>query len=101
MVLKKEMPTPHGRTAPLKDMNYYSTYLKRCKGDSQNIRIVRYMLKNGGITTMQAINHCDCTRLASRICELKAFGLPITDEWLVSSNGKRCKIYRIEEKHNV
>lgn len=28
-------------------------------------------------------------------------GLPITDEWLVSANGKRCKIYRIGEKHNV
>lgn len=44
---------------------------------SQNDRIVRYMKKNGGITTMDAFLELGVTRLASRICEITKEGYQV------------------------
>lgn len=44
------------------------------KPGSQNDQILSYMKANEGITTMDAFLEIGCTRLASRICELKKEG---------------------------
>ena len=47
---------------------------------TQNQRIIDYLQKNGSITTIQAINELGITRLASRIVEIQAAGIPINKD---------------------
>lgn len=40
-------------------------------------KVIKYMERNGGITTMQAYTDLGITRLASRIHEIKRMGIDI------------------------
>ena len=43
-------------------------------------KVIRYMERNGGITTMQAYTDLGITRLASRIHEIKRLGISIESQ---------------------
>ena len=49
-------------------------------------RIVEYMRKFGSITTLQAFNDLGCTRLTSRITDLKKEGYLIKGEFVSGKN---------------
>lgn len=53
---------------------------------SQNQRIVDYINQFGSITTLQAFTDIGCTRLASRICDLKKQGYEFETEFEQSLN---------------
>ena len=58
--------------------------------DSQNSRILEYMKKNKGITSLDAIRYIGCTRLSARIADLKKAGYAIDSRMVnvVSRNGR-------------
>ena len=68
---------------------------------SQSEMIIRYIKEKGSITTLEAFNDLGCTRLASRINDLKKEGYRFRDEFVTSKN--RCgykvsyKRYYLEE----
>lgn len=63
---------------------------------SQNAAVLRHMETVGPIDTMTAIHEYGCTRLASRISDLKKMGFEIADEWKHDPlTGKRWKAYRL------
>mgnify|MGYP003289421828 CR=1 FL=1 len=47
---------------------------------SQCEKILDYMDRFGSITTLEAFNDIGCTRLASRICDLRQRGYAIADK---------------------
>lgn len=49
-------------------------------------RIVDYMQKFGSITTLEAFTDLGCTRLASRINDLRKRGLQIKSEFVSGKN---------------
>ena len=53
---------------------------------TQNEKILAYMRDFGSISTMQAFTELGCTRLASRISELRKAGHNITDEFVTGKN---------------
>lgn len=67
---------------------------------TQNEKIIQYMRENGGITPLDAIMDIGCTRLASRIYELREEGYPIerTMVKVHNRNGEPCYVaeYRLE-----
>lgn len=56
---------------------------------SQCDRIVQYIEDFGSITTMQAFADLGCTRLASRICDLRKRGYDIESEFVSDVNRYR------------
>ena len=54
---------------------------------SQCEKIIRYMKDFGSITTMQAFDDLDITRLSARIHDLKALGYKIKTETVKRRNG--------------
>lgn len=68
----------------------------------QRIRILHYMMDFGSITQLDATREFGCTRLASRIAELKASGIPIRKDMVTMTNryGEPTHFasYSIEEK---
>ena len=63
---------------------------------SQNAAVLNHMERIGPIDTMTAIREYGCTRLASRISDLKRLGFEIADEWKRDPlTGKRWKEYRL------
>ena len=59
----------------------------------QTGRILAHLKRKGTITTMQAIKQYGCTRLASRICELKEAGHKISAYWSKDRSGRVYKYY--------
>lgn len=53
---------------------------------SQCEMIINYIKEFGSITTLQAFNDIGCTRLASRINDLKNQGYRFRDEFVTSKN---------------
>lgn len=53
---------------------------------AQSDKILRYMQETGGITPMEAIEQFGCMRLAARISDLKAQGVPIKKETVKRRN---------------
>lgn len=49
-------------------------------------RILRHMMDYGSITSLEAVQEYGILRLASRICELRASGVPIRSETVASKN---------------
>ncbi len=49
-------------------------------------RILKYMNDFGSITTLQAFNDLGCTRLASRITDLRHKGIGIKSEYVSGKN---------------
>lgn len=56
------------------------------KKPTQCERIVQYMKDFGSITTLQAFTDLGCTRLASRVTDLKKQGYDIKSEFVSSKN---------------
>lgn len=78
-----------------KNLSYYTMLRKRCKADSHVMLVLDYIMKNGGISTRQAFQELECTRLSGRIKDLRNMGVPIINEWHTSSEGKRYVVYRL------
>lgn len=53
---------------------------------SQCERILEYITEFGSITTLEAFKDLGCTRLASRICDLKRKGYAFDSEFVKSKN---------------
>lgn len=49
-------------------------------------RILEYITEFGSITTLEAFKDLGCTRLASRICDLKRKGYSFDSEFVKSKN---------------
>lgn len=49
-------------------------------------RILEYITEFGSITTLEAFKDLGCTRLASRICDLKRKGYAFDSEFVTSKN---------------
>ena len=49
-------------------------------------RILKYINDFGSITTLQAFHDIGCTRLASRICDLKKEGYDFKKEFVTGKN---------------
>ena len=63
---------------------------------SQATDIIDFIRVHGSITTKQANEQLGCYRLASRIGELKKFGVPIEREMITvpAHNGKNTRVAR-------
>lgn len=59
----------------------------------QTDKILAHLKARKTITTMQAIKQYGCTRLASRICDLKAAGHKIGAYWAKERSGRVYKYY--------
>lgn len=55
---------------------------------TQTEKVLDYMKRNGGITTMEAFSKLKITRLSGRIFDLKAEGYNIASETIVKKNKK-------------
>lgn len=62
---------------------------------SQNAKILDYMLRGHKINGLYALKSYGCFRLPARIADLKKKGWPIQSEFITTSNGKRVKAYWI------
>lgn len=62
---------------------------------SQATDVIEYIRENGSITTMQAFG-LGITRLASRVHELRSFGIPVAKEMVSVQNrkGETCRVAR-------
>jgi len=69
-------------------INYENTILPG--GESSTKRSVYLALKNGDIlTTLGALKRFNTIDLQRYICDLRKEGMPITDTWVTSENGKK------------
>lgn len=59
---------------------------------SQCEMIIKYIRDFGSITTLQAFNDLGCTRLASRINDLKNQGYRFRDKYVTSKNRYGVKV---------
>lgn len=50
------------------------THTERERANTQKKRIIEYMKEHGSITPMEAIEHIGCTKLSTRVGELKREG---------------------------
>jgi len=58
--------------------------------------MIKKFLENGNsITGLDALNRFQCSRLASRICDLKDSGVLIDSQFIKLESGKRVKEYWI------
>lgn len=66
------------------------------KKPTQAKRILEYMKKNGGITSLDAARDLGCMRLGARIFELKDDGHEIKSEFVEVKNryGEKCRVKR-------
>lgn len=67
---------------------------------TQHQKILEYIRKNGSITPMEAIQEIGCTKLATRVGELKRAGYNITGEMETGTNrwGEKCHYMRYKEE---
>lgn len=57
-------------------------------------KIIDYMMRNGGITSMEAFRKLKITRLSGRIYDLREQGYNITSEPVVKKNKKTGEVQR-------
>lgn len=67
----------------------------KTSSESQNAKILEYLLNGGKLTQMEALKLCGCFRLASRIWDLRERGYNITKEMIILTNGKRVAQYSL------
>lgn len=67
----------------------------KTSSESQNSKILEYLLNGGKLTQMEALKLCGCFRLASRIWDLRERGYNITKEMIILTNGKRVAQYSL------
>lgn len=72
---------------------------------SQRKAIAEFLRRGNALTSMQALNHFGCARLASRIDELRQAGMPIETTMIQVCNrdGKLVRVaeYRLAEGKGV
>jgi hypothetical protein len=61
--------------------------------ESQNQRILEFLLTGCSLTQMEALTHFGCMRLPSRIFELNSKGWHINQEMIEIEKGKRIAKY--------
>jgi hypothetical protein len=61
--------------------------------ESQNQRILEFLLTGCSLTQMEALKHFGCMRLPSRIHELNCKGWHIQQKMVLTGNGKRIAQY--------
>lgn len=63
---------------------------------SQVTDVIKFIRDNGSITTKQAMESLGVFRLASRISEMKAVGIPVEREMVTVYNrkGEACRVAR-------
>ena len=66
------------------------------KTESQAQAILRFMQQGYEVTPVDALKRFKCMRLASRIRDIKDYGIEITDRWVTRDDGTRFKAYRIK-----
>ena len=61
---------------------------------TQEVRVLEYMEKHGGITQLQALNELGVLRLASRISSLRKKGYHIESKFVSVRNryGEECRV---------
>lgn len=72
---------------------------------TQNEMVLKYLEKNGSITTYECYSQLYVTRLSARIFDLKKkYGLEFEEQWVTKKNryGKTCsfKKYILKDKEN-
>lgn len=66
------------------------------KAGTQNDKIFRYMIGNGAITPLKALEVAGCFRLSERCREIEALGWKIVRERVRTSGGAQVMSYRLE-----
>lgn len=66
--------------------------------ETQNAQILDYLMRDKNITAMEALKLFGCFRLAARIYDLKKAGHVINGRMMDLPNGKRVKMYWLEQK---
>ena len=64
---------------------------------SQNMRILEYIKRHGGITSLEASDVLRITRLSARICDLRRMGYPIAIKYKLSDDGARYGYYYLSK----
>lgn len=64
-------------------------------GASQCTKIKKWLLNGNKITALEALNLFGCMRLASRICDLRAQGMKIKKERVITPSGKSITQYSL------
>lgn len=59
--------------------------------------ILDYLEAHGSITAWEAMEQLHIMRLASRVHDLRKHGCNIVGKMVTNGNGKRFKVYRMEE----
>lgn len=62
---------------------------------SQESKILDYMLRGHRITGIEALNRWGCFRLPARIADIQKRGFPVKSEFITTNTGKRVKAYWI------
>ena len=62
---------------------------------SQESKILSYMLEGHRITGMEALELCGCWRLPARIADIKKHGFNVQSRTIVTESGKKVKQYWI------
>ena len=62
---------------------------------SQESKILDYMLRGHKITGIEALNLWGCFRLPARIADIQKRGFPVKSEFITTNTGKRVKAYWI------
>jgi len=68
----------------------------KTSSESQNSKILEYLLEGNKLTQLEALELCGCFRLASRVYDLRERGYNITKEMIISKNGKRVAQYSLQ-----
>ena len=68
----------------------------KTSSESQNSKILEYLLEGNKLTQLEALALCGCFRLASRVYDLRERGYNITKEMIISKNGKRVAQYSLQ-----
>ena len=67
------------------------------KKAKQTERVLEYLIKNGELTTREAVIELNIMSLPKRIEELRKSGVPIRTTYRTSANGARYGVYTMEE----
>ena len=67
----------------------------KTSSESQNAKILEWMLQGNKITALEALKEFQCLRLASRIHDLRDKGWDVVKEMIILPNGKRVAQYSI------
>lgn len=68
------------------------------KREKQTDRVLEYLIRNGELTTREAVIELNIMSLPKRIEELRKSGVPIRTTYRTSANGVRYGVYSLVKK---